>query len=508
MEQLGYMFLPFVNPEMILLVTIGVFSGLWVGAIPGLSVTMGVSLLISFTFSWQLNNAMALMCGVFVGGVYGGAITAILINIPGAPAAIATGFDGYPLAKKGEAGRTIGLVTTVSIFAGMLGILVLMIAAPIVANFALKFAPRDYFLLALMGLLLIGSIGGGDPFKGVMAGAIGVLLSMVGMDPSTGEMRYTFGNVYLMAGINFVTAMIGLFGVSEVLSQLRDKSTKPPKQKLDKIIPDFATFKKYMPLAFRSGMLGVWIGALPGTGGDVAALLAYDQAKRSVKNPSVPFGEGAIEGVIAPESANKGAIGGAFIPMLTLGIPGDAVTAIFIGALFIHGLKPGPMLMIETPHLFWMICGLLIIGFIALLIIGLSSVRIFSKIIEVPKEIVLPIVIILSVIGTYAIQNSLGDVFWMIGFGVLGYFMRCYGFSTAPMVLGIILGPLLDSNYRRAMQAAGDQLMPFLKDFVVNPLTCFLTLCIFYLIISQTPWYLKLRGRAPKVVSDDGVEVS
>ncbi len=508
MEHLGNIFLPFAHPEMILLVVLGVFSGLWVGAIPGLSVTMAASLLISFTFAWQLNNAMSLICGVFVGGVYGGAITAILINIPGAPAAIATGFDGYPLAQKGEAGRTIGLVTTVSIFAGLLGVLVLMVAAPIVANFALKFAPRDYFLLALMGLLLIGSIGGGDPVKGVMSGAIGVLFSMVGMDPSTGEMRYTFDNVYLMAGISFVTAMIGLFGVSEVLSQLREMTQKTAKQKLDKIVPDLATFRKYMPLALRSGLLGVWIGALPGTGGDVAALLAYDQAKRSVKNPSAPFGKGAIEGVIAPESANKGAIGGAFIPMLTLGIPGDAVTAIIIGALFIHGLKPGPMLMIETPHLFWMIVGLLIIANIALLVIGLSSVKVFSKIIEVPKQIVLPVVIILSVIGTYSIQNSLMDVFWMIGFGVLGYFMRCYGFSTAPMVLGIILGPLLDSNYRRAMQAAGDELLPFMKDFVVNPLTCFLVLCIVYLLVSQTAWYAKLRGRAPKTFSDDGVEVS
>lgn len=508
MGQFEGFLIPFFNPSMIVLVALGVFSGLWVGAIPGLSVTMAASLLISFTFSWQLNNALALICGVFVGGVYGGAITAILINIPGAPAAIATCFDGYPLAQKGEAGRTIGLVTTVSVFAGLLGVAVLMVAAPIVANFALQFAPRDYFLLALMGLLLIGSIGGGDPIKGVMAGAMGVLFSMVGMDPSTGEMRYTFDNVHLMAGISFVTAMIGLFGVSEVLTQLRDLSQKTAKQKLDKIIPDMKTFFKYLPLALRSGLLGVWIGALPGTGGDVAALLAYDQAKRTVKNPSAPFGQGAIEGVIAPESANKGAIGGAFIPMLTLGIPGDAVTAIIIGALFIHGLKPGPMLMVETPHLFWLIVSLLIFANIALLVIGLSSVRVFSKLVDVPKQIVLPVVIILSVVGTYAIQNSLGDIFWMIGFGVLGYFMRCYGFTTAPMVLGIILGPLLDSNYRRAMQSAGDELAPFLMDFVTNPLTLFLTLAIFYLIISQTPWYLRMRGKAPKVINDDGAEVS
>ncbi len=489
MDYLGSFIAPFINPQMIALVWIGVMAGVWIGAVPGLSVTMASALLISFTFSWNLNSALALICGVFVGGVYGGAITSILLNIPGAPAAIAAGFDGHPLAKKGEAGRTIGLVTTVSIFGGLLGIAVLAVAAPIVASFALKVAPRDYFLLALMGLLLIGSIGGGDPVKGVLAGAIGVLLSMVGMDPSTGELRYTFGNIYLMAGINFITAMIGLFGVSEVLFQLRDPYKKVVKQKLDKVVPDMKTFFKHLPLALRSGLLGVWIGALPGTGGDVAALLAYDQAKRSVKNPDCPFGEGAIEGVIAPESANKGAIGGAFIPMLTLGIPGDAVTAIIIGALFIHGLKPGPMLMVENPDIFWTIISLLLMSNIALLVIGLMSVKMFSRIIEVPKKIILPVVIILSIIGTYSIQNSLMDVFWMIGFGVLGYFMRIFDYGTAPMVLGIILGPLLDSNYRRAMQSAGEELIPFMLDFVKNPLSLFLTVCIVYLVISQTSWW-------------------
>ena len=500
MEQMHGFLAPFFNIQMIALVWLGVLAGVWVGAIPGLSVTMAASLLISFTFSWSLDNALALICGVFVGGVYGGAITAILLNIPGAPAAIATGFDGYPLAKRGEAGRTIGLVTTVSIFGGLLGILVLAVAAPVVANFALKFAPRDYFLLALMGLLLIGSIGGGDPIKGVLAGAVGVLLSMVGMDPSTGELRYTFGNVHLMAGISFVTAMIGLFGVSEVLFQLRETTQVTTKQKLDKIVPDLKTFFGHLPLALRSGLLGVWIGALPGTGGDVAALLAYDQAKRSVKNPEYPFGEGAIEGVIAPESANKGAVGGAFIPMLTLGIPGDAVTAIIIGALFIHGLKPGPMLMVENPNIFWTIVSLLLIGNIALLVIGLLSVKMFSRIIDVPKLIVMPVVIILSIIGTYSIQNSLSDVFWMIGFGTLGYFMRAYGYSTAPMVLGIILGPLLDSNYRRAMQSAGDELLPFLTSFVVNPLTLFLTCCIVYLVVSQTPWWRRKSERTAPTI--------
>jgi putative tricarboxylic transport membrane protein len=494
MEQsLQYFLIPFVNWQMMALIWLGVFAGIWVGAIPGLSVTMAASLLISFTFSWDLNHALALICGVFVGGVYGGSITAILLNIPGAPAAIATGIDGYPLAQRGEAGKAIGLCTTMSVFACFVGIAVLLVGAPIIGDFSLKFSPRDFFLLAIMGILLIGSIGGGDPIKGVTAGVIGVLISMIGMDPSTGEMRYTFGNVYLMAGISFVTAMIGLFGVSEALMQFRNSGMKITKQNLDKVVPNWSTFKKYLPLSIRSSLLGVFIGALPGTGGDVAALLAYDQAKRTVKTPSRPFGTGAYEGVIAPETANKGAIGGAFIPMLTLGIPGDAVTAIIIGALYIHGLRPGPMLMIETPHLFWMIVSCLSIASIALLVLGLVSVKPFAKIIEIPKEYIMPVVIILSVIGTYAIQNSVVDIFFMIGFGIAGYFMRLYGYATGPMVLGLILGPLLDTNYRRAMQGAENQLLPFIQGFFTSPISLFLTLAIFFLIFSQTKIYRRWR---------------
>lgn len=476
------------------LVWVGVFAGIWVGAIPGLSGTMAVSLLISFTFSWELNNALALMCGVFIGSVYGGAITAILINIPGAPAAIATGTEGYPLAQRGEAGKAIGLCTTVSLFAGFVGIICLAGAAPLIASIALMFSPRDFFLLAFMGVLLIGSLGGGDPIKGVMAGAVGVLISMVGMDPSTGELRYTFGNLHLMAGVSFITAMIGLFGVSEALTQFRNMKAGSPKQNLDRIAPSLQTFKKYLPLGIRSALLGVFIGALPGTGGDVAALLAYDQAKRTTRNPETPFGHGAYEGIVAPESANKGAIGGAFIPMLTLGIPGDAITAIIIGGLFIHGLKPGPMLMIETPHLFWMIVSLLVIGNVALYVLGMISVRPFSKIIEIPKNIVMPVVIILSVIGTFAIQNSVIDVFYMISFGILGYFMRLYGYATGPMVLGLILGPMLDSNYRRAMQSAENEILPFFTSFFTSPISLLLVAAIFLMIFTQTAFYKKLRG--------------
>lgn len=492
-QNIAYLLIPFTNFSVFALLILGVILGIWVGAIPGLSITMAVSLLISFTFSWELNNAVALIIGVHVGGMYGGAITAILINIPGAPAAIVTGLDGYPLAQKGEAGNAIGLCTVMSVLTGLIGVVALAVFAPPLGKLALKFAPRDFFLLAIMGLLLIASIGGANPVKGAITGGLGILFSFVGMDMATAELRYTYGSVNLMGGLHYVVAMIGLFGVTEAMTQFRDMSVRSVKQDLRRVVPRWSTFVDMLPLAIRSSILGVGIGALPGTGGDVAALIAYDQAKRTVKNPTAPFGQGAIEGVVAPESANKGSLGGVYIPMLTLGIPGDGVTAIVIGALYIHGLKPGPMLMVETPHLFWMIVSLMTLGFLAQGLIGLVSIKPFAKIIETPKRIILPIIVILSVVGSYSIQNSLFDVFLMMGFGIFGYFLRMYGFATGPLILGMILGPILEVNFRRSLEMADDSMAAFLASLVTNPISAILVAAIVFSIFSQTSIYRRWR---------------
>lgn len=482
------------NPYLMLLTAAGTFAGIYVGAIPGLSVTMAVSILISFTFSWDVNNALALMVGVYCGGVYGGSRTAILLNIPGAPAAIATAFDGFPLAQRGEAGRAIGVSTVISVIGGFVGIIVLALAAPKVAEFALKFAPRDYLLLAIMGLLLVGSLSGESMAKGVFAGALGVIFGMVGMDPLTAEGRFTFGTISLLGGVHFVIAMIGLFGVSEALVQLHQIGVTPVKQDVSKIIPSWSVISKYIPLSIRTSFIGVFIGALPGTGGDIAALLAYDHARRSVKKPSRPFGQGAYEGLIAPESANNAAIGGAYIPMLTLGIPGDAVTAIFIGALFIHGLKPGPMMMIETPHLFWFTVGNLALSNIFLLIFGLTGIRIFTKMVELRKGILIPMIIVLSVVGTYAIKNNIVDVYWMLGFGIFGYILKMYGFQVGPIILGVILGPLMDVSYRQAVMSTRNDFPAFLLELVTNPLSAVLTVAVIFMLISQTPLWTRFLG--------------
>jgi putative tricarboxylic transport membrane protein len=476
--------IPFTHIDMILFVAGGVFIGIYVGAIPGLSVTMAVSLLISFTFSWDVLPALAVMVGIYTGGVYGGSRSAILLNIPGAPAAVATSIDGYPLAKRGEAGIAMGLSTTESVIGEFFGIFILALASPIVSKLALKFAPRDYFLLAIMGLFLIGSLARGSLIKALITGFFGVLVGMVGMDPFTGQGRLIFGNTRLLSGINFVVVMIGLFGLSEALYQLRNKA-EAVKQKADKIVPNLKLVLKYLPLSLRCSAIGTLIGALPGTGGDIAALIAYDHAKRTVKKPSRPFGEGAFEGIVAAESANNAAIGGAFIPMMTLGIPGDSVTAILIGALVIHGLRPGPMLMKEQPEFFWIIVGCLFLSNIFLYFFGLTGIKAFSKVVEIPKSIIIPVIIILSIIGSYSINNSIEDIYWMIAFGILGYFMKMYDYPVAPMVLGVILSPIIDSNYRRSVAMTYGSFWGFIKDLFMNPISLVLLLFMVFMAVSK-----------------------
>jgi len=494
-HMLANIALSWFDPSLLMLTALGTLAGIYVGAIPGLSVTMATSILISFTFRWEVNDALALIAGVFVGGVYGGSRTAILLNIPGAPSAIATAIDGYPMARKGEAGEAIGLTTVMSVFGGLVGILALALFAPLIAGFAIQFNSRDYLLLGLIGILLVGSLSGESFAKGAFAGALGVLIGMVGLDPMTAEGRFTFGSIQLMGGIPYIVAMIGFFGVAEAFVQLHNLDRPVIRQKITRIIPRWSDLKRYFALVLRCSGIGTIIGALPGTGGDIAALLAYDHAKRSTPDPEVPFGEGAKEGLVAPEVANNAAVGGAYVPMLTLGIPGDAVTAVIIGALFIHGLKPGPLLLVETPHLFWFIVGNLVLANLFLLIFGLTGIRIFTKIVECPKAILIPLIIVFSAVGTYAIQNNPTHILWMLGFGVIGYFMKTYGFQVGPVILGVILGPMLDENFRRAMLRARGDVGKFLWDFVSHPISLVLTIAFVMLLLSQTPLWKRWRLR-------------
>ncbi|MDF2235736.1 tripartite tricarboxylate transporter permease [Albimonas sp. CAU 1670] len=484
----------FSQPELLLLVGVGTFAGVYVGAIPGLSVTMAVSILISFTFSWDVYPAISLMIGIYMGGVYGGSRTAILLNIPGAPSAIATAMDGYPMALRGEAGTAIGVTTVMSFLGGFIGIGVLAAAAPAVSDFALTFQPRDYMFLALLGILLVGSLSQGSLTKGIFAGALGIALGAVGRDPLTFSERFTFGLPEMQSGISFIAVMIGMFGVSEALLQLHHVDTPAIRQKITRIVPSLGTVRRHLPLSIQTSAIGVFIGALPGTGGDIAALMAYDHAKRVTKAPERPFGEGAIEGLVAPETANNAAVGGAFIPMMTLGIPGDAVTAIMIGALFIHGLNPGPMLMIDKPDMFWFIVGALVVANCFMLIFGLTGIKLFTKIVEMPRAVLIPLILLLSIVGAYAVNNSISDVYWMLGFGVFGYFMRHYGYPLGPVILGVILSRLLDDNWRRAIISEREDIGRFFHGVVTSPLSMTLFIAVILIFVSQTPLWTKAKA--------------
>ncbi|MDR0440191.1 MAG: tripartite tricarboxylate transporter permease [Candidatus Accumulibacter sp.] len=459
---------PFMSLALIAWIAGGTLVGLYVGAIPGLSVTMAVSLLISFTFSWEVLPALAVMVGIFVGGVYGGARSGILLNIPGAPAAVATTFDGYPLAKMGLAGQAMGLSTTQAVIGNFFGIVVLALFAPIISHLALIFQARDFFLLAFMGLFLVGSLTEGSLVKALISAFIGIVIGLIGMDPETGQGRMTFGTLTLLGGVHFVIIMIGTFGISEALLQLKTRAV-PVKQSIERITPAWAEVWNNLFLTVRASVIGVVVGALPGTGGDIAALMAYDHARRTTRNPYPrPFGQGAYQGLIAPEAAANAAIGGAFIPMMTLGIPGDSVTAVLIGALIIHGLRPGPMLMREQPEFFWFVVGALLIANVFLYIWGMTGIRAFSKIVEIPKPYIIPIIVVLTFIGGYSIQNSIADIYLMIGFGILGYFMKRYGYPVAPLVLGVILTPIIDENFRRGVQLMHGSTVNFFAGMFTN----------------------------------------
>jgi len=379
------------------------------------------------------------------------------------------------------------VTTVMSFFGGFIGILVLALAAPAVSSFALSFQPRDYMLLAVLGILLVGSLSTGSLLTGIFAGAFGIAIGAVGMDPLTYTPRFTFDLPLLRGGISFIAVMIGMFGVSEALLQLHNVNTAAVRQKITRIVPSWSTIRKHLPLSLQTSSIGVVIGALPGTGGDIAALMAYDHAKRVTKNPERPFGEGAIEGLVAPETANNAAVGGAFIPMLTLGIPGDAVTAIMIGALYIHGLNPGPMLMIDRPEMFGFIVGALISANFFMLIFGLTGIRLFTKIVEMPRSVLIPLIMLLSIVGAYAVNNSITDVYWMLGFGVLGYFMRLYGYPLGPVILGVILSRLLDENWRRAIISEREDLGRFFGGIFSSPLSLVLFAAVILVFVTQTP---------------------
>jgi len=431
---------------------LGVAGGIIVGAIPGLTGSVGIILLLPFIYQLDASTAIVMLCGMFCGAMYGGSISAILISIPGTPSAAATVFDGYPLAQKGEAGKAIGIATIASTTGGIISTFCLMFIAPQLARFALKFGPEEYFALMIFGLTIIASVSGKSLIKGLIAGFFGLLIATVGLDPVTGYARFSFNIPNLMTGFPLLPVLIGLFAISQIFIQLEAVGEKIShcKQKIKNVLPSFKELKRLSTVIIASSFLGTFIGIIPGTGGTIASFLAYNEAKRWSKNPD-SFGKGNIIGVAAPEAANNGTTGGAMVPLLSLGIPGDVVTAVMLGALLLIGIKPGPLLFREHPEIVNSIFAGMLLANVLILLLGILSVRLFPQVLKAPNSVLFPIIFTLCFLGAFSLNNSVYDMFIALVFGIIGYIMRKNNFPIAPVVLGVILGPIAEDELGRAL---------------------------------------------------------
>lgn len=442
------------NPMALLLSLVGVALGIVIGALPGLTATMGVAILLPFTFGMDPVSGLLMICGVFFGGIYGGSVTAILLRIPGTPAAAATAMDGFELTKKGMAGIALGTATLSSFLGGMASVIVLIFLAPVLAGFALEFSASETFALAVFGLSIIASISGASVVKGLISGFLGLLIATVGLDPMGGFPRFTGGYTELF-NVPFIPVMIGLFAAAEAFKSLEDPKVRlGMAAALGRIVPPWATYRAMLGTVSRSTILGIVIGIIPGAGADIAAYVAYNEAKRFSKTPE-NYGKGELAAVAACESGANGCTGGALLTMLTLGIPGDAVTAVMLGALTLQGLQPGPLLFKEHADLVFTLFAGMIFCYVAMLLIGLGSLRFMGRILQMPKSVLTPVILMLCVVGTYAINNSLFDVGIMLAAGIAGYFMQKWDFPASPVVLALIMGPMAEASFRRALSLSG-----------------------------------------------------
>lgn len=447
----------------LLILGISVVIGIIIGAFPGLTATMGVALLLPFTFGMGPINGILLLIGIYFGGIYGGSVTAILLNTPGTSSAAATAIDGYPLAQKGFGYKALTLSTISSGIGGVLSVIILIIVAPLLAEFALRFSAPETFALAVFGLSIITSIASESLLKGLISCFIGLLVATVGLDPISGFPRYTFGNADLLSGIELVPAVIGLFAAAQVFLLAKELSNK--KQNItvsvQKIGLKWDEFKGLIWTILYSTGIGNFIGTLPGAGSDISAFVAYNEAKRLSKNKD-DFGKGSLKGVAAPEAANNATTGGAMVPLLSLGIPGDAATAVMLGALMVHGLQPGPNLFQTNGDIVYTLFVGMVVANILLLTFGLLGRSLFVKVLLVKKSILIPIILVLCVIGAFALGNNMFNVWVMFIIGILGYFMARSGFPLSPIVLALILGPLAETSFRRALvMSQGDSTIFF-----------------------------------------------
>lgn len=469
----------------------GVLVGIAFGCMPGLSVNMGLALLFPLAFSFHGIGGILMLLGIYCGAIYGGSISAILLKTPGTPASVATTLDGYPMATQmGQPGRALGLSTMASTFGGVFSTVCLILLAPQLAKIALQFSKPEYFALAIFGLSIITSVSSGSVIKGIMGGLLGLFLATVGIDDMSGSIRFTLDTTYLLGGVSFIPVLIGVFAFAQVLGSIEEyyhSQRSKHSMYIDRLLPSREDIKRVFGTLVRSSAIGTFIGCVPGTGGDIASFVSYDQAKRWANDNST-FGKGEPKGIVAAEAGNNAVSGGAFIPVLTLGIPGDGATAIMMGALMVQGLQPGPLLFVEkAPDVYAIFIGLLLANLIMGLM-GFSLIKLFIKVVSIPIQFLLPIIVMMTFVGTYSYNNSLNDVYLMVASGFLGYFLNKLGFSMSAVIIGIILGGMAEQNFVGSLIMSDGSFSIFLT----RPL------CLFFLVAALLSLLSPLLGKLLK----------
>lgn len=474
-------FIDLLTPMSLALLMGGSIIGLIIGTMPGLNVAMAIAILLPLTFGMEPSVGIAMLVAVYVGGMSGGAVSAVLLNMPGTSSAIATTFDGYPMARKGMAVKALATCTLASFAGGLIGLFLLIAFAPLAANLALKLGPAEYFSLALLALAMVTLLSRGSLVKGLLACLVGMLAGAVGFAPVDGAARFTLGSMNLMAGLGVIPVMIGLFAITQVLREAYDN--KP-------LSSSFTFEAKGLGVTWRetsgnavntlrSSLIGVGIGILPGLGGTASNMIAYAAAQQASKQPE-EFGKGTVEGLWSTESSNSAGVGGALLPLITLGIPGDGVTAIMIGAFMIHGLQPGPLLFSEQPGVIASIYSALLIAIVFVVVFQLLTLRVFPRVLGIPKYLLVPAIVVLSVFGAFAADNNMFDIWVMFAVGIAGILFVGAGLPVGPLILGFILGPIMETNLRRAlMHSNGDPSIFFTQPI---SLTFLLLIAAFLLI--------------------------
>jgi putative tricarboxylic transport membrane protein len=482
------------EPMNLLYCLIGVLIGMLIGVLPGLGPVATISILLPITYSIEPVAAIIMLAGIFYGAQYGGTITSVLLKLPGEASSVVTVFDGHALAKKGKAGTALGIAAIGSFFGGTISIIGLTLVAPLVASVALSFGPPEYAMLALLGILLVSTIGNGGGLKSVIAAGVGLLLATVGRDTFTGGERFTFGSLALADGIDFVPIAMGLFGLGEIFYNLdarRNKLDTPAK--IANIWPSRAELKESSGAFGRGSVIGFFLGILPGGGATLASLVAYAAEKRVSRTPE-RFGRGALQGVAGPETANNAAATSSFIPLLTLGIPANATMAIIFGALLLQGIVPGPTLITDEPELFWGVVNSMYIGNILLLILSIPLVGVFVKILRIRAAILAPITVLITLLGVYTVRNSIFDMVLVIVFGLVGYLMKKFGFEPGPLVLAFVLGSLMETAVRQSLRIFGGDV----TGFVTRPISGTIIGVIVLLVVAIPIAKVMLRKRAEK----------